>query len=232
VIFLYLVEEEDVETLRDCIQKNKRIVQGKRGKLQWKRLSSREKDNDEAICAFLNTIFSSARILPMTILTNKFEVRGVKLSSPKSGYLFSYLYGLAFKRIMPFLSKTNSQARVIIDKNSSNLQGLLLEYLKNVIPAITTLRSGFPHNNLVTLIDYGDMNDPCLQFADFIAGFSRKVCEGYLINKNKACGVCAIPLANSWNMFKSHHCLTLPNWKWEGLLYHPYSERRFHPQLL
>lgn len=202
---------------------------------EWKRLSSSEKQDDRALSSFLNSLqpLVGKGMLCTTVIANKLETTSPKLTNPRGSFLIGYTYGLAFKRILPFLTKHGHVAEIYIDRNSSNeVQSNLSYYLSQVLPrkhasrmqSMFGIASGIPYGKPV-FVDC--KQNPIHRLADFIAGYTRAAFEAYL-RDNRA----NVAYPYSWQSLRELHRVTLTSWRWEGLLYHPYGSRIQHIRML
>lgn len=234
VVVLMLYNADRIGEIRELIRTSKRLAIPRGGRLEWKRLSSAEKKNDPGLTAFWQALIRAKGqlFLPMTVLANKLEIKSSGLKDSQEGRLIAYTYGLAFKRIAPFLDLRKDSAEVFIDRNSSpQIQQAVKKYVSEILPTMRELNMLWRYR-MKTNTRYkppvfeSRKKDPCHQLADFCAGYTRAVFEDYLYHHNTN-----IIYRNSWKVFSSLHYKRLSNWRWDGLLYHPYENRENHPAL-
>ena len=230
VITGILVREEDELEFKKTIEKHKWKELRMSNPLEWKKLRSNQKKDDKLISRFLRKIENDApEFLVTTIICNKHETNGPGLVDRNT--FMNYLYGLMFKRIGWFLERTNSKAKLIIDRNTDKIAQ---DSLRNYISDISRYNIGkHPRHSKPHWINPED--NPILGLSDFISGATLRSLENYGLDVSVECKSCTQDLGiytcrtsnfNYYRTFKYIHdwnYFDLPNWKWQGLLYHPYS---------
>ena len=233
-VSLVLVRPASISAIGQHLSEQQASVTEYRGRLEWKRLSSAEKRDDTALAAFLKSFLSfvGTTLLFMTVVVNKREVRSPSLADPRRHLLIGYSYGLAFKRLIPFLSKRGEMAEVYIDRNSSTqVQNAVSEYISEILPAMHEYRMARDFG-LSTSRTHGRpvfvdcRQNPVHCLADFLAGYARSAFEAYLSNGYNR------TYPASWVQFLRLHRAQLADWQWSGILYHPYDGRASHPYML
>lgn len=229
-VSMVAVDSKHLDSFRQLVREAKREVCSRGGALEWKRLNSSEKANDDAIARFFDTfsLFKGSVWLLTTVISNKFELRSESFRGRDKHIFLGYTYGLAFKRIRPFLGVRKDTADVFIDRNSNQVfQENVSRYLAEILPTkqyLETLwRWGTKTETNYSRPKFASRkNEACHQFADFCAGYARAAFTRYLESGNMSA------YQNSWSAFKRLHTAKLDNWNWDGLLYQPYESRMNH----
>jgi len=231
IVTAILVKEEDVDSFRNIISEYKHKVLRMKAPLEWKKLKPQQKKDDKLLGRFLKKIDENAPdFLVSNVICNKHETTGPGFIKDPN-LLMNYLYGLMFKRIAWFLQRTNSRAKLTIDRNTDRLAQ---ESLRTYISMVSRYHTGsHPRHSKPNWIN--PETDPVLGFADFISGISLRALSDYLHNVDASCKTCEKSLCIydcSTSLFSYKRSLKyvldwnaaqLPNWSWRGLLYHPFE---------
>lgn len=227
---LMLVNSNEICNARSWIKSNKRTVLKRGGCLEWKRLAGTEKSNDDSLSLFIGNLRRSGiGILPLTVIANKTEMTGSGLIDSSKQLFIPYCYGLAFKRIRPFLSVCKDTASVVaFDRNSCRqIHDAVSEYVNQVIPLLQDRTTGFRRETrYVEPIFTTPEDEPCHQLADFTAGLTTRIVESYLDHD------LSHSYQKTWRELKLWHQQVLKTWRWQRILYHPYSNRSNHAEFL
>lgn len=229
IITAVLVRESDEQALIDTIELNKYKELRMKPPLEWKKLNSKQKRNDKIVSRFLRKIDDKGpHFLVAQVICNKHETYGLGLIDTNT--FMNYLYGLLFKRITPFLSSTNSTAKLIIDRNTDDLaQESLRKYLSSVSTYLTNRPPRFSKPKWINPEEHA-----VLGLADFLSGVALRSLTDYYENVDENCKKCKNELGiytcttSNFSYYRSfekvvdlNYDYTLPNWTWRGLLYHP-----------
>lgn len=239
IITAILVKDEDEQDLIDTIENFKYKVLRTRKPLEWKQLKSGQKKNDKLISRFLRKVEENGPDFLVTqIICNKHETIGPGFYD--RNIFMNYLYGLIFKRISTFLNKTNSNAKLTIDRNTDPIAQ---ESLRKYLSEVSRYQTGtFPKFSKPKWINPED--HPILGLADFISGLSLRALTDYYENENEKCKSCrrykgiytcqtsnfkykrSFEIVVDWN-----YSDLVPNWDWKGLLYHPFEYKNNYRHL-
>ncbi|MFC2948512.1 DUF3800 domain-containing protein [Virgibacillus sediminis] len=239
IITAILVRAEDAEKFRSSIEEHTFKELRLRQPLEWKQLKSRFKRDDKRISKFLRRVErDSPEFLITNVFCNKEETNGPGLVD--RNVFMNYLYGLMFRRIAGFLSKTNSRAELIIDRNTDKMAQ---DSLKNYISDVTRYYTGsHPRHSKPKWINPED--DPILGMSDFISGVALRSWTDYVENVSDECKKCEVTncmyncdesnykYKRSFRYIQKWNYNTLSNWDWQGLLYHPYVYKDNYPHLI
>lgn len=233
IVSAIIVREKDVEKLEKAIATYKYKVLRMNAPLEWKKLKSRQKKDDNLLSRFLRKVETDGpEFLVTQIICDKNEITSENF---KNKIIFmNYLYGLVFKRIASFLQKTNSHAKLIIDRNTDQItQDSLRKYLSDVTKYWT---GDFPKFSKPKWRNPED--HPILGLTDFVSGIALRALEDYYLNVNPTCKTCEIVYGlyqcktSNFTYKKSYKLVLdwnynsqLENWEWKGLMYHPYAKR-------
>lgn len=230
VVTAILVKEEDEQKFIDTIDSLKRKVLKMREPLEWKKLETYKKRDDRLLAKFFKRVENEGPEFMITnVVCNKHETIGPGLVDTQ--IFMNYLYGLMFKRISVFLEKTNSTAKLVIDRNTDHIAQ---ESLRKYLSSVARYKTGnFPKFSKPKWLNPEDHS--ILGFSDFISGLSLRALTDYYSNVNSSCKSCLKELGiyqcntSNFNYPKSYlypidwNFYSLPNWEWQGFLYHPYQ---------
>ncbi|WP_108672470.1 DUF3800 domain-containing protein [Peribacillus acanthi] len=232
VITAVLVKEEDEQALVDTIESLTTKVLRMRDPIEWKKLDTYKKRDDRLLAKFFKRVSTEGpEFMISNVVCNKHETNGAGLVD--SQIFMNYLYGLMFKKISWFLSRTNATAKLVIDRNTDHIaQESLKKYLSDVARYQTGQHPRFSKPKWTNPEDHA-----ILGFSDFISGVSLRALKDYHENVNTGCKVCGSELCiyecstSNFKYFRSYkypvewNFTTLPNWDWRGFLYHPYENK-------
>jgi Protein of unknown function (DUF3800) len=230
VVTAILVREDDEQSLRDVIHREKYKVLRLKRPLEWKQLSTREKKDDKNISRFLRKVADNGpEFLVSTVVCNKHETSGPGFID--RNVFMNYLYGLMFKRISWFLHRTGSTAKLTIDRNTDKIAQ---ESLKTYISDVTRYQTGtHPRHSKPKWLNPEDHE--ILGLADFVSGVSLRSLSDYRDTVAPPCNACMqvhciyecsssnFNYKRSYKNVVSWNERVLSNWHWRGLLYHPYE---------
>ena len=230
VITAIVLKEEDEQAMADTIKELSHKVLRMKKPIEWKKLEAHKKRNDVLLAKFFRRVEAEGPdFMISNVVCNKHETTGRGLEDTQ--VFMNYLYGLMFKRISTFLSKTNSTAKLFIDRNTDHIaQESLREYLSDVARVQTGKYPRFSKPKWMNPED-----NPILGFSDFISGVSLRALQDYHDNVNSTCKVCGSDLCiyecvtSKFHYQKSYrypidwNFTVIPNWDWRGFLYHPYD---------
>jgi Protein of unknown function (DUF3800) len=230
VITGILVREENEEEFKKIIETYKYKELRMKGPLEWKKLIGKIKRNDSKLSRFFKKIDNnSPQFLVTNVICNKHETNGPGLVD--RNVFMNYLYGLMFKRICRFLEKTNSRAKLIIDRNTDPIAQ---ESLRKYISDISRFYTGkHPRHSKPKWLNPEE--HPILGLADFISGVTLRSLTDYHHNVNELCKRCNILYDiykckdSNFSYYRSYKYIhdwnyeVLTGWDWRGLIYHPYE---------
>lgn len=239
IVTAILVREEDEEQLRKVIELYKYKVLRMNAPLEWKKLKTSTKKDDKLLARFFKKVSTNGPdFLVSQVICNKHETYGPGLVDR---YKFmNYLYGLMFKRISWFLKATDSYAKLNIDRNTDKIaQDSLRKYISDV----STYQTGqHPRHSKPKWMNPED--HPILGFSDFLSGVTLRSLTDYYQHVNPTCKVCKRDFCiyscgvSNFSYGKSFKYVVdwcqadLPNWDWNGLLYHPFTYKDNYKNLI
>lgn len=203
------------DSSQDHIREVKRAVLGRIRALEWKTLPAPIKRDDERLAAFLDRLLvPEFPYLASAAIVDKEHTTGRGLKATKTALLMGYTYSLMFRRLVLALDAWHEQAHVYMDRNSSaQVHMAVRSYLEQDLPR----KMGVPAGTLVGPVFVEKTHNYNLRLADFIAGLTRTAFESHKSGQN------AYPRSTA-SLHRWFYQNT-PNWRWRGLLYHPYQER-------
>ena len=238
VVTAVLVEDRFEDSLSSCITRYKESVFKIKRPLEWKTLPTKIKRDDKRLGRFLKKISENSPFYIISmVVCNKSETTGTYLNS-RPNFLMNYLYGLLFKRLSCFLSKTNAVAELIIDRNTdADAQDSFRRYISD-ISKITTgqhPRHSKPHWTNPEL-------NPALGLSDFVSGLTVRSLTEYEMTNLPICSLCEtkendciytcthlnFKYKRSMKRIVALNYSEIGRWHWLGLLYHPYECKDNH----
>jgi len=225
-------EENEVDFIKIIETLKSKILGLNNTPLEWKNLYGSKKRNDKLLGRFFKKINEQAPpFLISNVICNKNETSGSAFVDKK--LFMNYLYGLMFKRISYFLKRTDSTAKLIIDRNTDKFAQLSLHHYISMISRHQT--GQYPRHSKPKWINPEE--HPILGLSDFISGVSLRSITDYQTDSHIICTPCptknndCIYICNTINFEykKSYHYIKgwnyaqLKNWNWKGLIYHPYE---------
>lgn len=238
IITAILVRAEDEKDLVDVIDTYKFKELRLKEPLEWKRLNSRYKRDDKRISRFLRKVEQNGpEFMISNVICNKDETNGPGFVDRNT--FMNYLYGLMFKRISMFLKHTKSRADLIIDRNTDKIAQ---ESLRNYISDVTKYYTGsHPRHSKPKWINPEDHS--ILGMSDFISGVNLRALTNY-IHTDEYCKKCqkhdcmyhckrsGFEYPRSFKYIKEWNYISLKNWEWKGLLYHPFVNKDNYVHLI